>query len=120
MGLDKLVAGSMYELDFSSTADGVAVDYRVTPATLVLDYTGYTTNAQRITIQHLNGSPDLSQANGAYVKFVLTPTQTKNMAGGTWKVYAADGTPGTTLAGVGPATLIVELPPGGSLPTGGA
>lgn len=119
MGLDKLVAGSMYELDFSSTTDGVAVDYRTVPATLVMDYTGYSTNATRITIQHTPGTSDLSQSNGAYVKFLLTPTQTKNMAGGTWKVYVADGTPGSTLQGVGPATLLVELPPGGALPTGG-
>jgi len=119
MGLDKLVAGSMYTLEFSSTTDGTPVDYRTTPATLVLDYTGYSDGTTRITIQHTPGSNDLSQSAGAYVKFALTPAQTKLMAPGNWKVYVADGTPGTTLQGVGPATLLVELPPRGALPTGG-
>lgn len=119
MALDKLVAGSRYSLEFSSTTDGVAVDYRTTPATLVVDYTGFSTTPRRIVIQHLNGGSDLSKSSGAYVEFVLTPSQTRQMAGGEWKVYAADGVPGDTLAGVGPATLIVDVPVMGSLPTGG-
>ena len=119
MGLDKLVAGSIYTLEFSSTTDGTPVDYRTTPATLVLDYTGYSGTTTRIEIQHTPGTNDLSQSAGAYVKFVLTPAQTKLMAQGNWKVYVGDGVPGSTFQGVGPAVLLVEVPPGGAMPTGG-
>lgn len=119
MALDKLVAGSVYELDHASTTDGVPVDYRTTPATLVLEYTGYSSNPTRIMIQHIPGTSDLSQSAGAYVTFTLTPTITKDMAGGDWNVYVADGIPGTSLAGVGPAILTVERPKYGPLPTTG-